>query len=812
MSGSTTQGELFAADDAPPQLSTIVINARCSVRTFEGRRVVSVGGMPVAHYEVGDVASEAHAMVTLVEEAWADQVEVARAFDCSARTVRRMQRRAEHGGIAALVRSAGYPKGRPRLGIRRRQRVHRLKSEGTSNRAIAALLGVSEKAVRNFLRRSGWKPSLAMQPELPLAGADPNLSDSRTPSSMLAFALAENVASAPSLVPDPVAPCADPNLSAPPTAPSAASVDPPASPAPSPDPTPAGADSNLSADADEEPLEVSLDRDPADRRFDRILAFLGMISDAAPLFRNGTRVPRAGVLLALPALIDSGVFDSARKVYGSIGPAFYGLRTTVVAMLLMALLRIKRPEALKEHAPDDLGRLLGLDRAPEVKTLRRKLSNLAAFGRATEFGRALAERRVAALGNPLGFLYVDGHVRVYHGERTIPKAHVARMRIAMPGTTDYWVNDARGDPLFVVTTEANAGLVKILPPLLTEVRRLVGERRITIVFDRGGWSPKLFKKILAANFDVLTYRKGRTPRVARSKFHERVATIDGHKVEYTLADQRIRLLGGKLTMRQVTRLSDNGHQTPIVTSRTDLADIEIAFHMFERWRQENFFKYLREEYALDVLVDYRVEPADPTREVPNPKWNALDAELHRARAVANKLSAVYGIDALDDTDNLCVTLSGFKSAHEPHVRELTAALKRCTKLEARRAKVPRRVPVQQAVDGAIIKLATERKHLTNLIKLVAYQAESDLVRAVAPHYKRAEDEGRTLVQTALGSAADIEVTATELRVTLAPLSSAHRTRAVAALCDELNRADARFPGTKLRLRFGIHLPTADTAA
>ena len=129
---------------------------------------------------------------------------------------------------------------------------------------------------------------------------------------------------------------------------------------------------------------------------DRLLAYLGLLDDAAPMFRSGTRIPYGGALLALPALIDSGIFTIARKVYGSIGPAFYGLRTTFITLLLMALLRIKRPEALKEHSPDDLGRVLGLDRAPEVKTLRRKLNRLAALGRAVDFARAKSTARPSA--------------------------------------------------------------------------------------------------------------------------------------------------------------------------------------------------------------------------------------------------------------------------------------------------------------------------------------------------------------------------------------------------------------------------------
>ncbi len=155
-----------------------------------------------------------------------------------------------------------------------------------------------------------------------------------------------------------------------------------------------------------------------------MLARLGLLADAASWFRPGRAIPRAGVLLAVPALVGSGVFEVARAVYGSLGPAFYGLRTTILTLLMMALLRLKRPEALKEHAPPELGRLLGLDRAPEVKTLRRKLGEMAALGRAVAFGRELFSRRVAARGEALGFLYVDGHVRVYHGKHTLPKAHV----------------------------------------------------------------------------------------------------------------------------------------------------------------------------------------------------------------------------------------------------------------------------------------------------------------------------------------------------------------------------------------------------
>jgi hypothetical protein len=324
----------------------------------------------------------------------------------------------------------------------------------------------------------------------------------------------------------------------------------------------------------------------------------------------------------------------------------------------------------------------------------------------------------------------------------------------MPATTDYWVHDAESEPLFVIPTEANRGLVKMLPGVLAEVRKLVGGRRVTIVFDRGGWSPKLFAKLLADGFDLLTYRKAPYRPVPLGRFRRLQVTIDGRKLDYWLADERIRLEYGprrkrkRVSLRQVTRLSDTGHQTPILTSRRDLSTLEVAYRMFERWGQENFFKYLREEFALDALVDYGTEPADAQRHVPNPERKKLDAELRQARAHLEQLQAHYGLAALDNRERRRPTMRGFKIANADLTARVREAMRRIHELETKRAAVPARVPVQEVVEADVVKLAVERKHLTDLLKMVAYQAEGDLLRLLAPHYRRTEQEGRTLIHAA----------------------------------------------------------------
>src|ERR1035437_10477705 len=100
----------------------------------------------------------------------------------------------------------------------------------------------------------------------------------------------------------------------------------------------------------------------------------------------------------------------------------------------------------------------------------------------------------------------------------------------------------------------------------------------------------------------ISYRQGHYPRIARRRFRPCRTRLNGKVTTYVLADQEVRLLQGKLRLRQVTRRMDNGHQTPILTSLRDLPAAQVGYRMFDRWRQENFFKYLREEYALDALA------------------------------------------------------------------------------------------------------------------------------------------------------------------------------------------------------------------
>jgi hypothetical protein len=190
----------------------------------------------------------------------------------------------------------------------------------------------------------------------------------------------------------------------------------------------------------------------ATRSLERVAAAMGGL-EAAPIdFEAARDIPQGGVLLALPALLAVGLLRHSAELY-ALPKGFYGLSSVFLLLALMALARIPSIEQLRYVAAGEWGNLLGLDRIPEVRTLRAKLQVLCAeVGRAARWNAALAKEWMAQQEpqqQPGLALYIDGHVRVYHGQlTTLPRHYVARQRFYLRATVDYWVNALDGQPFF----------------------------------------------------------------------------------------------------------------------------------------------------------------------------------------------------------------------------------------------------------------------------------------------------------------------------------------------------------------------------
>jgi transposase len=454
----------------------VQVGVDCYIQQADGCICVFVRNQLMLSYDANDVAASRLAMVQLAESGVATKIQIADAFGVQRTTVFRQIANFRTRGVSGLIPKNRGPKGPRVTGGRKDQVIVDRKRAGESNVQIAKRLGISEASVRLALKRLGYVAGNQTQRSLPW---DPPT----TPDEQNANAEPASTAC-----------CVEANdqideAKRMPTRTSAREgqaverveqhtvtrieVDPSAGTRTQTEPAP-------SVHAVGQTLQVAAvatgDTDPSERTGDRVFARLGLLDDAGPLFGNVKDLKEAGALLAVPVLESHGVFADALDVFEPIGPAFYGLRNVVLTLVLCFVLGINRPENLKRCAPRSLGRVLGLDRAPEMKTLRRKIKALAEQQASLTFARAQMKRHLSRLSGDLLWVYVDGHVSVYSGKRKLKKHHVTRLRLSMPSILDYWVNDANGDPLFVFTGRERKGMVPVLKELIREMRD-AGERR-----------------------------------------------------------------------------------------------------------------------------------------------------------------------------------------------------------------------------------------------------------------------------------------------------------------------------------------------
>jgi hypothetical protein len=415
----------------------------------------------------------------------------------------------------------------------------------------------------------------------------------------------------------------------------------------------------------------------------------------------------------------------------------------------------------------------------------------------------------------LAFLYLDGHIREYSGKAELAKAKKAQRSVATCAATDTWLHDADGSPLLVVTSEMNAGLTAVLEGIVTEAKTLVAAgQRLTVLFDRGGWSARLFARLNALGADIITYRKGKRQLLARSHFSEHKVPEDGQEKTYWLCDQPRARVGrlrprrkgrrpvgepGYLWLRQITVLREDGRQTVIVTNRTDLTAVEVVWRLFRRWRQENYFKYMEAEFALDALVEYGVEDVSQELTRPNPQRQRVGKERQQAKAEVLRLRAQLGAETEANEEQQRPTMRGFKIAQAGLRQQLEQAELLEGALAEQQRQMPKRVPAK-----GMKTLKKEKKLLVDAIKIIAYQCETALLDRLRPHYARADDEGRTLLHAAFQSSASMKVTETELQITIDAQSSPHRSEALAKLCRELDAEQVCYPGSSLHVRLAVN--------
>jgi transposase-like protein len=546
----------------------------------------------------------------------------------------------------------------------------------------------------------------------------------------------------------------------------------------------------------------------------RVAASVGALDAVAPQFVPALDVPYGGVLFALPGLLALGLIDSTPG-YLELPKGYYGLDSVLVLLAFMALARVQSMERLRYRAPGEWGKLLGLDRAPEVRTLRAKVRVLAEQGKPEQWSAALSQRWMHAAPEQAGTLYVDGHVRVYNGAQTeLPRHYVARQRLCLRASIDYWVNAMDGQPFFRINQAVDPGLIHVLehdivPRLEREVpaqpsaAALAAQARLhrfTLVFDREGYSPQLLERMKQRRIACLSYHKFPGADWLQEEFCEYPVTFpSGECVPMRLAERGTCLSNG-LWVREIRKLTDSGHQIAILATDYQSNLVPIGAAMFARWAQENFFKYAREHFGLDRLIDYRTQEISEPIRVVNPAYRKLDGQLRSGTGKLNRLLAQFGalnIEQRIEPEHL-EPLVRQKSALHEQIEQLQTEVK--TLKQTRKATAHHIAFKDLPEDERFRQLSTHSKHLIDTIKMIAYRAETAMANLLCENLSR-RDDTRSLLQALYATEADLIPDYQEhtLTVRLHHMANGYSNEAIRKLCDELNATETLFPRTDLRL-------------
>jgi hypothetical protein len=562
----------------------------------------------------------------------------------------------------------------------------------------------------------------------------------------------------------------------------------------------------------------------ATRCLERVAAAMGALAAAPILFEPARDVPQGGVLLALPALLAVGLLRHSLGMY-ALPAGFYSLGSVFLLLALMALARIPCLEQLRYAAAGEWGNLLGLDRIPEVRTLREKVKCLCAeAGRAARWNAALAKDWIGEherQQHGLAF-YIDGHVRVYHGELTaLPRHYVARERLYLRATVDYWINALDGQPFLYTNKEVDHGLMAALrddlvpwldanaPVSEEHQRRMAADPwtpRFTLIFDREGYSPELFLALQKKRIAALTYHRYPKEDWPLEEFQEQaVKLVSGETVRLKLAERGTRV-GNRpwLWAREVRRLVDGNRQVSMVSTHFLGDAASLAAALMARWSQENFFKYMREHYGLDALTEHGTEAIPATVTVLNPAWREINREVRKKHGELKSYRQRQQQASLDQPLSEAAVL-GYEQRQGRLQEEIEHREQILEQLKKQRKATPHHVPIQQLPEqDRFTRLRVERKHFTDTIKMIAYRAETAMASILREKLARSDD-ARALLRQIYNTEIDLipDGHAKTLTVRLHHLTQAAHDDVVRHLCDELNATETTFPGTDLRLVYQL---------
>ncbi|HSW34783.1 MAG TPA: hypothetical protein VLH36_14320 [Steroidobacteraceae bacterium] len=507
----------------------------------------------------------------------------------------------------------------------------------------------------------------------------------------------------------------------------------------------------------------------------------------------GAMVQHLGSWLLLGGLRELGFYDLAGQHRSEVPGA--SLRAAIDATAISLALGEGSVEGVRRLETPSVGTLLRRRGGISASWTRRVLHDFADVA-ATTFPEAMASRLLARAGEGEDrvFLYVDNHLRPYTGKHVIRKGWRMQDKRAVPGTTDYYVHDEEGCPLWRMSTTSHDSLCAWLMPVVEFAKLSLGDEVTPVlVFDRGGAFPETMAELRDAGAEFVTYERKPYPAIGATEFKESLTiTLASEprrpiRIAYTEAPRK-NLRSDRGRVRRIALLTEEGTQVNLLAVSELPAEDLIRGHLARWGLQENQLKHGVARWGINHLDGRRVEEYPPDALVPNPARRRLDRLLKLSHTAEGEAWRSFMRADPDDP------------ARAQYERDARAAMERQKELMALRATVPAVAPVSATpLAGRLRRHELGYKNVLDTLRTALANLESDFAVLLAKRMERPR-EAKKLLATIFAAPGTVHVGSRSVTVRLVPAASEAERVALRAFLADIAGRRFSLPGDPDRRR------------
>lgn len=520
------------------------------------------------------------------------------------------------------------------------------------------------------------------------------------------------------------------------------------------------------------------------------------------------RVENLGLLFIFPFLQKFNLvnlFSESKEYFKN--KHYTALAYIYSLILFLSSNMIQAEENIKNYTDKKLGIIIGEKNIPCVKNFRYSLKKIINSVDMKQFQLSLCKNYFIEK-KELKELYIDGHFFPYHGFKKIFKGYNPIRRLAMKGRTGYFINNIEGRPFFYILSDGYKGFREYIREIAENLGEIAGkfyEKTIILVFDRGGCDEKLIKDI-SKYCKFICWKIGKLNIPALPDWKEMTIEHQGNKygevkeIKLEVCERIIKkeekIYERHIWIKKGEKIS-SAYSNDISRSLEELTRIITS-----RWgAQENIFKSLK-NVGIDKISSYKTldysdnwlleEPA--LREVKNPEKLIIIDKISICKKEINKIKKRIGDNFLQMSSQKVMG-----SLEE----EIEIKLKELTELISIKEKLPDKILITNLIkDKNIQRLDNKKKAFMDIIKILSYNVQQDIVNLLRPVYKNQRDINM-FVREIFRKSGELEIKSEYIKVTFEKYHSKIKTKTLKYLCKIMNDFGFKHPVIKKKVVFNV---------